>query len=142
MILVDANILLYAEDQSSPHHAKARAWWDEQLSGSQPICLCWPIINAFLRISTNHRIFTRPLDITQAVDRVQSWMKQPCVRVIVPTAGHWTAFMRFLTTAQAVGNLVSDAHLAALASEHGCQLFSSDADFARFKGLKWKNPLT
>ncbi|HEY1921978.1 MAG TPA: type II toxin-antitoxin system VapC family toxin [Tepidisphaeraceae bacterium] len=141
MIFVDANILLYAEDQASPHHAKARAWWDRQLSGSQPVCLCWPVIGAFLRIATNHRVFARPLDITQAVDRVQSWLKQPCVRVIVPTAGHWTAFMRFLVMAQAMGNLVSDAHLAALAVEHGCQMFSSDADFARFRGLKWKNPL-
>ena len=142
MILVDANLLLYAEDQSNPHHAKARVWWDAQLSSSEPICLCWPVINAFLRISTNHRIFSQPLGIAQAVDRVQSWLKQPCVRVVVPTAGHWATFMRFLTVAQATANLVSDAHLAALAAEHGCQLFSSDADFARFRGLKWKNPLT
>ncbi|MGD0139172.1 MAG: type II toxin-antitoxin system VapC family toxin [Tepidisphaeraceae bacterium] len=141
MVLVDANILLYAEDQSSVHHGRARAWWDEALSGSETVCLCWQVIGAFIRIATNRRIFSRPLTVQQAIQRVQSWLDQPCVHVVAPTADHWTIFARYLKDAQAIGNLVSDAHLAALATEHGCQLFSADVDFARFRGLKWKNPL-
>lgn len=141
MILVDANILLYAEDQQSPQHEAARAWWDAQLSGASPVCLSWEVIGAFIRISTNPRVFERPLTIEQALDRVQSWLDQSCLRVIHPTDAHWTVFQEMLTEGQAVGNLVSDAHLAALALQHGCQLMSTDADFARFKGLNWKNPL-
>ncbi len=82
MILVDANILLYAEDSLSVHHEAARAWWDAQLSGSSPVCLCGPVLTAFIRISTNARLHQRPLTLKEAVDRVQSWIEQPCVRII------------------------------------------------------------
>ena len=141
MILVDANILLYAEDSRSPRHVAARAWWDAQLSGSSPVCLCWIVIAAFIRISTNARVFERPLTLTEATNRVQSWMEQPCTRVIAPTQRHWETFREMLIQGQALGNLVTDAHLAALAVEHGCELCSTDADFSRFPKLQWKNPL-
>jgi toxin-antitoxin system PIN domain toxin len=141
MILVDANILLYAEDQQSPHHIKAREWWDEQLSGRDPVCLCWTVLGAFIRIGTNQRIFTRPLSLDQAQSRVQSWLNQPCVRIVVPTERHWIVFKKMLSVGQAMANLVTDAHLAALAHEHGCELFSTDADFSRFPGIKWRNPI-
>ena len=141
MILVDANLLLYAEDSLSEHHERARNWWDEQLSGSSPVCLCWPVLTAFIRIGTNPRLHQRPLTMREAVDRVQSWFDQPCLRLIHPSDQHWTIFQRMLREGRAVGNLVPDAHLAALAIEHGCTLQSSDADFARFKGLKWNNPI-
>lgn len=142
MILVDANILLYAEDSLSPLHQKARVWWDEQLSQSGPICLCWPVLSAFIRIGTNPRVFEHPLSLEQALARVQSWMEQPCTRVIRPTEQHWTIFQMMLKDGQAVANLVTDAHLAALAIEHGCDLASTDSDFARFPKLKWINPLS
>ena len=142
MILVDANILLYAEDSLSPLHQKARVWWDEQLSQSGPVCLCWPVLSAFIRIGTNPRIFEHPLSLEQALARVQSWMEQPCTRVIRPTEQHWTIFQMMLKDGQAVANLVTDAHLAALAIEHGCDLASTDSDFARFPKLKWINPLS
>lgn len=142
MILVDANILLYAEDSLSPLHQKARVWWDEQLSQSGPICLCWPVLSAFIRIGTNPRVFEHPLSLEQALARVQSWMEQPCTRVIRPTEQHWTIFQMMLKNGQAVANLVTDAHLAALAIEHGCDLASTDSDFARFPKLKWINPLS
>lgn len=142
MILVDANILLYAEDESSPRHLVARRWWDAALSGSSPVCLSWPVLDAFIRISTNSRIFRRPLSLSQAIVRVQSWLDQPCVRVVNPTERHWTVFQHMLTSGQAVANLVPDAHLAALAVEYGCELVSADTDFARFRGIRWKNPLT
>lgn len=142
MILVDANVLLYAEDQLSPHHDKARAWWDEKLSGVMPVCLCWTVLGAFIRIGTNARVFTNPLSLDQAVSRVQSWLDQPCVRLVHPTERHWIIFRKMLKEGQAVANLVTDAHLAALAMEHGCELISTDSDFSRFPGLRWRNPLS
>ncbi len=141
MILVDANILLYAEDELSPHHDKARAWWDAALSGISPVCLCWTVLGAFIRIGTNPRVFEQPLSLDQAMSRVQSWMNQPCTRIVNPTERHWAVFQQMLRQGQAVANLVTDAHLAALAIEHGCELISTDSDFSRFTGIKWRNPL-
>ena len=141
MILVDANILLYAENTDVPQHAKAVQWWDEQLSTQPAIRLPWPVLCAFIRISTNHRVFRSPLMIGQAADRVSSWLERPNVQTLETTPRHWTLFRQMLEGGQATGNLVSDAHLAALAIEHNCELFSSDADFARFPKLKWRNPL-
>ena len=142
MILVDANILLYAEDSLSPQHQQAIEWWDDQLSQGGPVCLCWTVLSAFIRIGTNHRVFEHPLSLEQALARVQSWLDQPCTRVVRPTEQHWTIFQQMLTDGQAVANLVTDAHLAALAIEHGCELASTDSDFARFPKLKWSNPLS
>jgi len=141
LILVDANLLLYAEDRGSPAHGAARAWWDERLSGEEPVCLCWPVLLAFLRIGTNRRVFAKPFSVAEAVARVRSWLDQPCVRLVQPTERHREILFRMLHAGQAAANLVPDAHLAALAVEHGCVLMSTDADFSRFPGLKWKNPL-
>jgi toxin-antitoxin system PIN domain toxin len=141
VILVDANIPLYAEDSLSEHHEAARTWWDEQLSGSEPVALCWPVLTAFIRIGTNARLQQRPLTLKEALERVQSWLDQPGVRILTPTEQHWIIFQRMLRAGNATANLVSDAHLAALAVEHNCLLASSDTDFARFRGLKWRNPL-
>ncbi|MGB6067622.1 MAG: type II toxin-antitoxin system VapC family toxin [Desulfomonilaceae bacterium] len=141
MILVDVNTLLYAEDSLHPRHEQARAWWDAQLSDQGIVCLSWTVLCAFIRIGTNSRVFENPLSLEQAVARVQSWLDQPCTRIIRPTERHWSVFQQMLADGQAVANLVTDAHLAALAIEHGCELASTDSDFARFAGLKWKNPL-
>jgi len=141
LILVDANILLYAEDLLNPRHEQARTWWDTQLSGTGVVCLCWTVLCAFIRIATNPRVFENPLSLEQALTRVQSWLDQPCTRVIGPTERHWIVFQQMLEEGQAIANLVTDAHLAALAIEHGCELASTDSDFARFSKLKWKNPL-
>jgi uncharacterized protein len=141
VILVDANILLYAEDELSPQHNSARAWWDAQLSGSATVCLCWTVLCAFIRIGTNPRVFERPLTLKQAISRVQSWLDQPCTRLIHPTERHWIVLQQLLMDGQALANLVTDAHLAALAVQHGCELMSTDSDFARFPKVKWKNPL-
>ncbi len=141
MTLVDANLLLYAEDSLSEHHEPAREWWDAQLSGANPVCLCWPVLQAFIRIGTNPRLHQRPLTLGEACERVQSWFEQPCVRLIHPTDQHWALFQKMLKAGNAVGNLVSDAHLAALALEHNCVLYSTDSDFARFPGLRWTNPI-
>ncbi len=141
MILVDANILLYAEDSNSALNKKARQWWDKQLSQEDPVCLCWPVVMAFIRISTHSRVFEKPLSIPQAIKRVQSWFEQPCVKVIHPSSKHWEILQLLLKEGQATANLSSDAHLAALAIENGCALYSTDADFSRFPSLQWENPL-
>lgn len=142
MILVDANLLLYAEDSLSEHHEAACTWWDAQLSRPDRVGLCWPVLNAYIRIGTNPRLHQRPLTLKEATERVQSWFNQSCVRLVQPTDQHWMLFQQMLRSGNAVGNLVSDAHLAALAVEHNCVLYSTDADFSRFRGLKWRNPIT
>jgi uncharacterized protein len=141
VILVDANLILYAEDSLSEQHESARGWWDRQLSGCEPVCLCWPVITAFIRIATNRRLHPRPLTLSEAIERIQSWTQQPCVRILQETDQHWAIFQRLLRDGKATAHLVSDAHLAALAVEHNCELQSTDADFSRFPGLKWTNPL-
>src|ERR1043166_8183014 len=110
VILVDANLLLYAEDSYSEHHDTACNWWDEQLSGSGAVALCWPVLTAFIRIGTNPRLHQRPLTLREAIERVQSWLNQPCVRVIEATDQHWELFQEMLRVGNATGNLVSDAH--------------------------------
>ncbi|MEM0966389.1 MAG: TA system VapC family ribonuclease toxin [Verrucomicrobiota bacterium] len=141
MIFPDANLLLYAEDAESQYHEAARHWWDTALSGSAAVCLCWEVINAYLRIGTNPRIHEAPLSLEEASGRINSWLDQPCVRVIHPLNDHWKQFCQLLMEAQATANLVPDAHLAALCKSHGCTLYSSDHDFAKFTSIKWVNPL-
>jgi toxin-antitoxin system PIN domain toxin len=141
VILVDANLLLYAADNLSNQHDEAKTWWENQLSRTGPVCLAWPVINAFIRIGTNPRMQRRAMTLAEAIGSVQSWLAQPCVRIIHPTEHHWTIFQQMLRAGNATANLVSDAHLAALAVEHNCVLQSNDMDFARFRGLKWNNPI-
>jgi toxin-antitoxin system PIN domain toxin len=141
MILADVNLLLYAHDTLSERHSAARAWWEAQLSGTETVCLCWPVIMAFIRIGTNSRLHSRAMTLEEAIDRIQNWLDQPCVKLVHPTEQHWTIFQQMLRSGAATGNLVTDAHLAALAIEHNCVLQSTDRDFARFRGLKWKNPI-
>jgi toxin-antitoxin system PIN domain toxin len=141
VILVDANIILYAEDRISKHHDAARTWWDARLSGTEDVCLTWPVLTAFLRISTNARILSRPLSRSQASARLDRWLAQPCVRIVQETRDHWRILARLLEEADATANLIPDAHLAAIAVGHGCTLASSDHDFARFTSLSWMNPL-
>jgi len=102
MILVDADLLLYAEDTVSEHHEAARIWWDTQLSGAEPVCLCWPVLTAFIRIGTNLRLHRRPLTLKEAVERVQSWLDQPCVRMIHPGEQHWPIFQAMLRDGKAI----------------------------------------
>jgi uncharacterized protein len=141
MTLPDVNLLLYAYDSRSESHAAARTWWETQLSGTDTVCLCWPVIQAFIRIGTNVRFHPRAMMLDEAIERAQSWLDQPCVKIIQPTENHWTIFQKMLRKGNATANLVSDAHLAALAVEHNCVLQSTDRDFARFRGLKWNNPI-
>lgn len=141
MIFVDANLLIYAEDADSPFHPAVRVWWDNALNGSDPLCLSWPVLNAFLRIRTSARIFRQPLTLAEASARIDAWLAQPCVRIVHATDRHWAVFRDLLKRGKAPASLVGDAHLAALAIQHNCVLYSTDADFSRFPGLRWRNPL-
>ncbi|GDY22124.1 ribonuclease VapC [Verrucomicrobiota bacterium] len=142
MKLVDANLLLYAIDTASPHHAAARAWWDGQLANEEPLGLAWVTILAFLRLSTNPKVFRDPCTIAGAMQHVESWLARPSVRLVAATANHWRCLQGLLLAVGATGNLTTDAHLVALAIEHDCELCTTDGDFKRFPGLKWRNPLS
>jgi uncharacterized protein len=141
LILIDANLLLYAHNASSEHHAAARPWLEKAFSGSQPVRLAWITLLAFLRIGTNFRVFPHPLTVTEAVNLVSEWLKIPAVAILEPGEGHWEILAGLMTTNQASGPLVMDAHLAALAIEHGATLCTTDQDFSRFPGLQVLNPL-
>lgn len=141
MILVDVNLLLYAYDSSSKFHATSRKWWEDKLSQPQPVGLPWATILAFLRITTNPRILNSPMDITEATGHVKSWMDRPMVFIPAPTEHHWEILQNLLIESQSSANHVPDAHLAALAIEHGAILYSCDYDFGRYKNLHWKNPI-
>ena len=141
MTLPDANILLYAYERSSPHHAGAKRWLEEALSGSAPVAFCWPTILAFIRIATNAKAMMRPMATTDARQIVASWLEQPISTIVLPTERHWTLFSGLLTSGQVSGPLVSDAHIAALTIEHGATLVTNDRDFTRFPGLRVEYPL-
>jgi hypothetical protein len=140
--LLDANLLLYAIDSEAPRHDAARAWIETTLSGSETIALSWNVLLAVLRLSTSARVFQRPLSLARAFDVVSGWLAQPCVVLVHPGDRHVAVMRELLGPLGTAGNLVGDAHLAALAIEHGAELCSCDADFGRFSGLRWSDPLT
>jgi uncharacterized protein len=139
--LVDANILLYAVDRDSPNHEAARPWLETQLSGPETFAFAWAVLLAFIRLATNPRVFEKPLPGEKALDLVDSWLDQPNATVLHPTDRHSRVLRELLGPLGTAGNLTSDAHLAALAIEHGAELCSGDADFSRFAGVQWTNPL-
>jgi toxin-antitoxin system PIN domain toxin len=141
MILIDANLLIYAKFSDLPQHAHARSWLEEQMRSPGRVGIPWQSSLAFLRLATNPRLFTRPLEIGAAWQQVLEWLDHPRVWIPEPTDDHPEVLGRILVAAQATGNLVPDAHLAALAIEHGLTLCSADSDFARFEGVDWVNPL-
>ena len=141
MILVDANLLIYAKITSFSQHQAARNWLDHQLNGAAPVGIAWVTLVAFLRIATNPRVSDRPLSMADAWRQVQDWLGCDPVWPTGPTERHQDILGKFLELPGVHGNLVPDAHLAALAVEHGLTLCSTDGDFARFPGLRWLNPL-
>lgn len=141
MILVDANLLVYAVNQDLPLHKQARSWWEQALSGSATVGIPWVSVLAFLRICTNPRIFSRPLSPEAAIAYVDEWLGQPPVRLVAPGTGHWGILRNLLLQTGMAANLTTDAHIAALALEQGYSIYSADNDFQRFLGLKHVNPL-
>jgi toxin-antitoxin system PIN domain toxin len=141
VILVDVNILIYASNAESEQHDSSREWLNHQLSGPTEVGLPWASLLGFLRITTNPRLFRRPLSMSEAWSQVSGWLAAEPVWTPGPTERHAAVLADLFALPGLHGSLVPDAHLAALAIEHGLTLCSTDGDFARFPGLNWRNPL-
>jgi uncharacterized protein len=140
MILPDVNVLVYAHNIDSKDHLAARSWWESCLAGSQGIGLAWVTVLGFVRIVTNQRIVSRPQPVGAIFARIDQWLALPHVHWVEPSKTHFDTLRAELERLGTAGNLTTDAHLAVLAMERGYTLYSTDVDFARFKGLRWINP--
>ncbi len=140
MFLVDANVLIYAVNQSSREHDVAGNWLRQALIGTEAVAMPWTVCLAFLRVSTHPAVFLRPLSASEALNALESWLEAPPVVTVEPTRRHLALLRGLLGGAGTAGNLVSDAHLAALAFEYGATIVSFDRDFGRFEGLSVLRP--
>ncbi len=140
MIVIDANVLLYAYDAADPRHTRAARWVEDTLGGTDAVGIALTTILAFIRIATDPRIYEVPLDVSRTIQLVESWLERDNVQLIGPTAAHWRTLADLALNGQARGPLVMDAHLAALTMEHGASLATVDRDFSRFPGLRTIDP--
>jgi toxin-antitoxin system PIN domain toxin len=138
--LVDANVLLYAVNESDPRHDEAAGWLDDQLSAGNTVGFAWLVLVAFLRLVTKIGLFPSPLPVADAVETMQRWLEQPAAVMVEPTARHASILSGLLVELGTGGNLVNDAHLAALAVEHDATVITYDSDFGRFRGVRWEQP--
>ena len=141
MRIVDLNVLLYAVNADAAQHQRAREWWEHAVNDEDTIGLAWVVLLGFLRLSTNPRVFPRPLAPGVAAAKLDAWLARDNVRVVREKDDHWETLKPLLGDAGTAGNLTTDAHLAALAISHDAVLVSTDREFARFKGLRWEDPL-
>ena len=141
MIIPDLNLLVYAHNEEAPHHSTARRWWESLVNGAERIGVPWIVSTGFVRLMTHPKVLVRPVTPVEAVDYVREWFRFPQVTTVNPGAGHLTFFRRNLVAAGVGGNLVTDAHIAALSMEYQAEVHSNDNDFGRFPGLRWRNPL-
>ena len=141
MILPDINLLVFALDRHSPHHASSAAWWNNCLAASTPVCIPWLVILGVVRILGNPRIYQRPTPPDVLLGQIEKWLALPHIHLVDPATGHLSTLRRLLKVTGAAGSLSSDAHLAAIAIDRNITLYSNDSDFGRFPGLSWINPL-
>ena len=141
MIISDLNLLVYAHNSADERHELARRWWEGCLNGHELIGLAWATVLGFVRLTTHRHVLVAPLPVATALEIVEEWLEQPVVRVLVPGRDHARHCFGFLRKLGVAGNLTTDAHLAALALDYQAELHSNDGDFARFPGLRWRNPL-
>jgi len=141
VIILDVNIILYAVNENSPLHARAKAWLEGALCGGETVGFSWTVLLAFVRLTTRTGLFSNPMPVDKAFDLIDAWLEQPSAIVVDPGPRHATILRKLLSSAGTGGNLTSDAHLAALALEYGAEVCSLDRDFMRFPGLKWRDPL-
>ena len=141
MIVPDINLLVHAYNADSPVHEAARVWWEELLGNPAPVGVPWAVALGYIRVTTHPRIVANPLPAATACSHVEAWFGQPQVFVLHPGDRHREILFDLLRRLGIAGNLTTDAHLAALTIEHQAELHSTDADFARFSGLRWRNPL-
>jgi len=142
MIVPDANLLLYAYDESFPDHPAARSWWETVMNGDEPIGLPWVVILAFVRLATHPTVAANPRSVPEVREIIESWVAAPHVRFLHGTVHTMNAFFDALESAKLGGNLCTDALIAALAIESGARVFTNDRDFQRFPGLVAVNPLS
>jgi toxin-antitoxin system PIN domain toxin len=140
LIVIDANVLLYAHDSSDARHPPAARWLEAAIGGTEAVGLALTTVLAFIRIATDPRVYTIPIDASQAIDLVESWLRRANVQLIGPTDAHWRTLTDLAVAGQARGPVLMDAHLAALTLEHGATLATTDRDFARFPGLRTIDP--
>ncbi len=141
MIVPDINILVHAYNSDSPRHTQARAWWEETLTGPRPVGMAWVTVLGFIRLMTHRGILDNPMTVAAVTRRVRAWLNHPRVQVLTPGEKHAEILFGLLEQLGTAGNLTTDAHLAAIAIEYQAELASTDTDFARFRGLRWFNPL-
>ncbi len=141
MILPDINLLIYATDTTSRFHRAARGWWEKALSSQETVALPWAVTLGFIRLATHPRIFATPLTVAAACAVAREWLARPMVQIIEPGPRHQDILFQLLEKAGTGANLTTDAHLAALAIEYQAVLHTSDSDFARFSGLRFRNPI-
>ena len=142
MKIIDSNVLIYAVDRVAPQHASCRRWLEQALNRREELGFNWIAISGFLRVTTHTRILTHPLSVQEALDHVDRWLAVPIVQIVEPLGDYWDVVKELLSIAGRGGNLVTDAHLAALALAHNATLVSCDGDFGQFPRLKWENPLS
>jgi toxin-antitoxin system PIN domain toxin len=140
VILPDVNVLVHAHNADSAVHEAARRWWDGCLAGSEGVGLAWATLLGFVRVTTNRKVVVRPLAVRDVMARIGDWLELPQVHVAQPSERHFERLRAELERLGTAANLTTDAHLAVLAMERGYVLYSTDADFARFPGLRWVNP--
>ena len=140
MVVVDANVLLYAVDSASAHHEQSRSWLDESLAGAEAVGLAWIALLAFIRVGTNPSVLPSPMSADEATGQVETWVGAPAAVIAEPTARHAGLVRGLLRDTGTAGNLTTDAHLAALAIEHGADIVSYDRDFGRFPGVRHRLP--
>jgi toxin-antitoxin system PIN domain toxin len=141
VIIPDINLLVYAYNSDAPHHEDSRLWWESCLSESSNVGLPWVVMLGFVRIMTSRVVLTDPMEPLETLAHVRSWFERPQARVLVPGPRHLDILAEIMHASRASGRLTTDAHLAAMAIENQAELHSNDADFSRFPGLRWINPL-
>jgi len=141
VVVPDINLLVYAYNRAAPEHVRARLWWEELLSSDTPVAIPWVVTLGFIRLMSHPAVLQQPLSLSSCAGHVHEWFSCPNVRTVDPGRRHWSILVRLLSRLHAAGNLITDAHLAAIAMEYNAELHSNDADFVRFAGLNWVNPL-
>lgn len=141
MIVPDVNLLVYAHNRASPWHDEAREWWESSLTRRAPVGIPWVVSIGFVRLVTLPRVTPRPLGSARALGLVATWLERSHVDVLAPGPRHLDLLASLFDAAGVAGRLTTDAHIAAITIEHGAELHSNDADFARFPGLRWRNPI-
>ncbi len=141
MIIPDANLILYAHNEADPEHVAARAWWKGLLEGDEDVGIPVVVVLAFLRLTTSMRVLTRPLSVEESAKRVEAWFKARPVRLLPPGQQHVETLLATLRAVGVAGSLTTDAHIATLAIEYHAEVHTSDLDFGRFPGIRWRNPI-